>query len=404
MSSLKGIFSIAGWTLLGQVAYLAVIPIIARLYPEASIARFGSFMAIVGIIAPASCLRIPSILPVVANHLVTSSSRLALTSLTLVSALAYWATATGILSFTHINGGSYDAFFMFLILFSNGLWQILSGVSTRYRQFNEIGLSKATQGIVTAICQILAAGASLKSMGLLIGDATGKASSLIALRTGVRVFFAPTNFGVTDAAKKHFHLITKGTLASLCSGFALQSLPIVFIAIWSAEAAASVFLVQMALRAPAGIMSQSISKVFVSDYSLCNSTDSKKILQRNYLVNMIKVGALPALVLFLFAPSLITSALGDNFHSSSLLVRPLLVSTISLVASSSLSQMLILNNRPGLQLAWDAARAISLVLLFSACKLWELEINGAIWLFALLMAIFDIAHLVISRITTPTIE
>jgi O-antigen/teichoic acid export membrane protein len=56
MSSLKGIFSIASWTLLGQVAYLAALPVIARIYPEESIARLGAIVAIVGIIAPASCL------------------------------------------------------------------------------------------------------------------------------------------------------------------------------------------------------------------------------------------------------------------------------------------------------------------------------------------------------------
>jgi len=396
MSSLKGIFSIAGWTVLGQVAYLAALPIITRLYTKESIAQLAAFVAIVGIIAPASCLRIPLILPIVADNLLTSSARLSLACLTLVSASAYLAATTGLLSFAYIYGNGYDAFFLSAMIFAVGVWQILSSISTRYRQFNSLGLSKAAQGVVGALAQVLIASTALKSMGLLIGDLAGKASSLIALRKGFCVLFAPTDLGLRNSVREHKQLITKGTLAALCNGFALQSLPLFFMT-WSAEAAASVFLVQRVLRTPAGLVAQSVSRVFVSDYSLSNSPEDKRNVQKKYLVNILKVGLLPAFMVFAFGPLLSTYAFGDGFNSASLFIRPLLIATLVQVASSSLSQVLILNNRPGLQLAWDASRAMSLVLLFSACKAWDLSATNAIWSFALIMASFDAAHLVISR-------
>ena len=235
-------------------------------------------------------------------------------------------------------------------------------------------------------------------MGLLIGDLAGKASSLVALRKGFRVLFAPTDLGLLNSVREHKQLITKGTLAALCNGFALQSLPLFFMT-WSAEAAASVFLVQRILRTPAGLVAQSVSRVFVSDYSLSNSPEDKRNVQKKYLVNILKVGLLPAFIVFAFGPLLSTYAFGDGFNSAALFIRPLLIATLVQVASSSLSQMLILNNRPGLQLAWDASRAISLVLLFSACKIWCLSATNAIWLFSLIMASFDVVHLVISRRT-----
>ena len=396
MSSLKGIFSIGGWTVLGQAAYLVALPVITRLYTEESIAQLAAFVAIVGIIAPASCLRIPLILPIVADNLLTSSARLSLACLTLVSASAYLAATTGLLSFAYIYGNGYDAFFLSAMIFAVGVWQILSSISTRYRQFNSLGLSKAAQGVVSALGQVLIASTALKSMGLLIGDLAGKASSLVALRKGFRVLFAPTDLGLLNSVREHKQLITKGTLAALCNGFALQSLPLFFMT-WSAEAAASVFLVQRVLRTPAGLVAQSVSRVFVSDYSLSNSPEDKRNVQKKYLVNILKVGLLPAFMVFAFGPLLSTYAFGDGFNSASLFIRPLLIATLVQVASSSLSQMLILNNRPGLQLAWDASRAMSLVLLFSACKIWYLSATNAIWLFALIMASFDAAHLVISR-------
>jgi O-antigen/teichoic acid export membrane protein len=396
MSSLKGIFSIAGWTVLGQVVYLGALPIITRLYSEESIAQLAAFVAVVGIIAPASCLRVPLILPIVADDLLTSAARLSLACLTLVSAAVYLAATTGLLSFAYIYGNGHEAFFLSAMIFAVGSWQILSSISTRYRQFNSLGLSKAAQGVVASLAQILIASTALKSMGLLIGDLAAKASSLVALRKGFRVLFAPTHLGLRNSVKEHKQLITKGTLAALCNGFALQSLPLFFMT-WSTEAAASVFLIQRVLRTPAGLVAQSVSRVFVSDYSMSNSPEDKRNVQKKYLVNILKAGLLPAFIVFVFGPLLSTYAFGDGFNSASLFIRPLLIATLVQMASSSLSQMLILNNRPGLQLAWDASRAMSLVLLFSACKIWYLSATNAIWLFALIMASFDAAHLVISR-------
>jgi O-antigen/teichoic acid export membrane protein len=404
MSSLKGIFSIAGWTVLGQVAYLAALPIITRLYTEESIAQLAAFVAIVGIIAPASCLRVPLILPIVADHLLTSSARLSLAFLALVSVSAYLVAATGLLSFVSIYGNGYDALFLSAMIFTVGLWQILSSISTRYRQFNSLGFSKTMQGVVSALAPILIASTALKSMGLLIGDLAGKACSLVTLRKGFRVLFAPTDLGVLNSVREHKHLITRGTLAALCNGFALQSLPLFFIAIWSKEAAASVFLVQRILRTPAGLVAQSVSRVFVSDYSLSNSTEGKRNLQKKYLINILKAGVLPAFIVFVFGPLLVDYAFGDRYVSASLFIRPLLIATLVQVASSSLSQVLILNNRAGLQLAWDASRATSLVLMFLACKIWCLSINNAIWSFTIIMASFDIAHLIISRRTISSSE
>ena len=396
MSSLKGIFSIAGWTVLGQVVYLGALPIITRLYSEESIAQLAAFVAVVGIIAPASCLRVPLILPIVADDLLTSAARLSLACLTLVSAAVYLAATTGLLSFAYIYGNGHEAFFLSAMIFAVGSWQILSSISTRYRQFNSLGLSKAAQGVVASLAQILIASTALKSMGLLIGDLAAKASSLVALRKGFRVLFAPTDLGLLNSVREHKQLITKGTLAALCNGFALQSLPLFFMT-WSTEAAASVFLIQRVLRTPAGLVAQSVSRVFVSDYSMSNSPEDKRNVQKKYLVNILKAGLLPAFIVFVFGPLLSTYAFGDGFNSASLFIRPLLIATLVQMASSSLSQMLILNNRPGLQLAWDASRAMSLVLLFSACKIWYLSATNAIWLFALIMASFDAAHLVISR-------
>ena len=403
MSSLKGIFSIAGGAVLGQVAYLVALPIIARLYAEESIAQLAAFVAIAGIISPASCLRIPLVLPIVADHLLTSSARLSLACLAIVSVSAYLAATTGLLSFAYIYGNGYEAFFLSAMIFTVGVWQILSSISTRYRQFNSLGLSKAAQGVVSALGQVLIASTALKPIGLLIGDLAGKACSLVALRKGFHVLFAPTDLGLRNSIREHKQLITKGTLAALCNGFALHSLPLFFMT-WSAEAAASVFLVQRVLRTPAGLVAQSVSRVFVSDYSLSSSPEDKRNVQKKYLVNILKAGLLPAFIVFVFGPLLSTYALGDGFNSTSLFIRPLLIATLAQVASSSLSQVLILNNRPGLQLAWDASRSMSLVLLFSACKVWGLSATNAIWLFSLIMASFDIAHLVISRRTIASSE
>jgi O-antigen/teichoic acid export membrane protein len=313
--------------------------------------------------------------------------------------LTYLAATAGRLSFVHIDSDGYDAIFLSAMLFMLGVWQILASVSTRYRQFRALGLSKAALGVITALGQILIASTALKSMGLLIGDIAGRASSLVALRRSANVIFAPTELRVFDAAREHKHLITKGTLAALCNGFSLQSLPLFFIAIWSEEAAASVFLVQRVLRAPAGLVAESISRVFVSDYSLCRSQNDKKIMQKKYLVNILKVGVVPAFIIFAFGPLLMTYAFGNSFSSASLFIRPLLIYTLVHVASSSISQAIILNNRPGLQLAWDVSRAISLVILFSACEAWCIGADYAIWLFSLIMCSFGVAHILVSRIT-----
>jgi O-antigen/teichoic acid export membrane protein len=259
-------------TLSGRLIALAALPVITRLYSPDDFALLAVYLALVGTLAVAACLRLDVAIPLVESE----GEAAAL----LVLALLALATVTAVLILPALLMPDRIASALGAPALAPHLWLVPLGVamagsysalqfwSTRARRFGVIARTRVGQAAVGVAAILALGGAGISPFGLLLGNALniGAGGFSLAASALVRDGALLRTIKLRNLAPAfcHNHRYPLLSTPEALFNMAGTHLPVILIAACAGAQAGFLLLAMQVMAAPMTLLGSSISQVYVS--------------------------------------------------------------------------------------------------------------------------------------------
>lgn len=347
----------------GQVIVLLASPLISRLFSPEQFGVFALVVALSGVLSILLIGRLDLAIPV------ARSDRFARDTLTL--GCLYLGVGSLI-----VGSGSVFAYLagqelipvgpaMLLVPFvaaAGGMFELASGYLVRRRKYAAAGRrALLLSGSMTA--SQLALGASGSPQGLVIGHLIGRVVATgFAFRAAgvsfVRDAIGLRRTGVRTVASEtaRFPLILAPS--SLLNAAGVQ-VPLILLGVFLGPVAVGLFAFsQRILSAPVALLTQSLSQIYMAE----SASESRRTGSRSrpvflrFSALLLGVSVPSGLAVYLASPAVFAPLFGEEWANAGLVAQALSIGLVAQVVAVPLSQSLVIADRLGWQLAWDASR------------------------------------------------
>lgn len=340
--------ALAGGSITGQFAMIAVLPIITRLYEPADFGMLGAFTAIVMLVLPVACLRFDIAIPIPADQ---DDARTLAVLGALASAVISVLVMGALLVFRSDLPPEYASVFQRfgwlipLTIWAGSLFSLAQFWAIRQNMFRTLAFSHVSRGTLGATTQVGLGLGGVGSIGLLLGQAIYMGLGVfILLRSFLRQELAGLRrlrpYALVQAARKYWRFPVFSTPEALLDSAGMQ-LPLLLIASFSGvETAGLLYLAQRVTRIPVGLVGSNLSRVFIGE--------APKQLAKGTLFGftvriwgMLLLAGLPAVLLVTVSMPYLSTALfgpkgGDAGHIVFLLLPATLFQFCIMPVSSAL--------------------------------------------------------------------
>ncbi|MGC5385185.1 MULTISPECIES: oligosaccharide flippase family protein [Micromonospora] len=407
-SGRRGVLGIAAGSAGGQLLALAAVPLLARLYRPADFGVLAVVAALVLTVGTVAALRFEMAVPLPERE----EDARALVRLGLVAAAGTAILASAVV----LLAGDRAALWFGQPELARWLWVVppsaaamgvvlvLNQFAVRHRRYGAIGRRNLFQSVAVVVTQIVAGVAGLRPGGLALGFGFGQVAAAAVLLRDARRRGATARAGrrpprLLAVARRYrrfpFLLAPSGLLNVLGT-----QLPVLLIAYWYGSAVAGwLGLTQRVLAMPAALVASAVAQVYLGEIARI-AREQPRSGRRAFLRasrRLALVAGPGALLVVVGAPAAFSLVFGAQWHSSGAYAQALAVFMAAQLVVSPLSQTLVVFERQGLQLAWDAGRvalvagAVSVVALVGGSPLtavWAFGVSGALaygvgWLMSL---------------------
>ena len=367
---------------LTQILYLAITPVLTRLYtPEdfGILAVFGATAAVWGVVSSLRyeySIPLPEDSDLAASLLVVGAFVLGVQSvvglaLTIlfgasicrslnVPELAPWIW---LLPFDILVGGLYGLFYM---------WAL------RLKAYRPIATSKVTQGLWRAALQCGLGLLHIAPGGLLLGLVAGQGAGWMTLgrlarRNNEGAFSRVTIASAKYAARRYVRFATYGSAAGLLNVTARQMTPLVLVYLFGVGVAGQFGLAQRVLAVPVGLVGAAVSEAYigVAPELLRERPAELRRLFSRLTKRFAIVGILPALLIIIAGPWLFSLVFGQTWYTAGHYARLLTPAVLMDFIVYPISQTANIFERQDLQSIADLACLAMLIAVFVASSRFE---------------------------------
>ncbi|MFI7606163.1 lipopolysaccharide biosynthesis protein [Micromonospora sp. NPDC049366] len=265
---------------------------------------------------------------------------------------------------------------------------VLNQLAVRYRRYGAIGRRNLLQYSAMLISQVGAGVAGLRSGGMALGLAVGQVVAAMSLLRGVRgrtvkasATPRPTLWQMAVRYRRFPLLLAPSGLLNVIG---LQA-PVLFIAYhYGAEVAGWLGLTQRILAMPAALIGSAVAQVYLAELSRAARSADRGHPRKLFVKasrQLTVVASVAFVVLVLVAPSAFTAVFGPEWANSGRYAQALAIFVATQLVASPLSQTLVVLERQGLQLAWDAGRVLVVTGAVCAAALSGASALAAVWTF-----------------------
>ena len=353
-------------SLVGQVAVVASMPLLSRLYEPADLGLFAVFSAIESMLVVAAAFRYDYAIGTTeddddaANLL---GLALLLGALTSVAVVAVALVLGGPLD--HVLGlGPLRPYAVLLgvSLAGDAAYQAFSLWAIRRKEYASVARTKAVQGGAQAATQIGLGVAGLQPAGLLLGWTAGRLAGTVRLGrlVGAHGAFGRMSLpGIRDVAVRFRRFPTLSAPAALVNAASLQVPGLLLAVAYDARVAGLFLLATRCTSIPMTVFGQSLSQAFMGRLSPADPApgpQSQEDLVRRMVTRLFLVAAVPSVAIALFAPVTFPVVFGAEWREAGRYAQLLAPAALVQFAVSPVAWVLTLNGRQGWQLGWDLAR------------------------------------------------
>lgn len=353
---------------IGQLAILATLPLLTRLYDPAAFGLHSLVMAFVGTVSVGACLCLE--LAIVSAKSEEEADRLfsaALTSIPITAlcsaALLFGSVQLGLLGFEALPWWSIPVAALMVAL--NGAYLASRCRVLRMQDYPALIRASLTQNVTRAVAPILlfplAPFWAGLSGGELLGRLLGVRGLLLRVWGGRPGSTAWLKLGSWVAVVVREYRYTGWLLATaLVDASSLLLISPVLAGTYGPHAAGQFFLVNMIMVAPSGLICNAAADVIHVRGATIHHTnpDALPSYLRKVAVALLATGIAIYLPLYVFAPLLLPPLFGANWPLVSDAARALTPFIVASVVASPCSRLLIAVNRPTFKVLSDVLRLI----------------------------------------------
>ncbi|MEW2589380.1 oligosaccharide flippase family protein [Micromonospora aurantiaca] len=361
--------SIAAGSAGGQLLALAAVPLLARIYRPADFGHLAVVTALAVTLGTVAALRFEMAIPLPKRE----SDAQALVTLGLVAACGTgFVGAVAVL----VAGGEVAWWFgqpelapwLWVVPPSAaalGAVLVLNQLAVRHFRYATIGRRNLFQSLGVVFTQITAGVAGLRSGGLILGFGFGQVvAAAVLLRDARRrvqdgkADHEPRRLLAVARRYRRFPLLMAPS--GLLNVLGTQ-LPVLLVAYWYGSTVAGwLGLTQRVVAMPVALVASAVAQVYLAE--IARIAREQPAAGRRVFVRASRKLALvagpSALAVVVAAPTLFSLVFGPQWRSSGGYAQAMAVFMAAQLVASPLSQTLIVFERQGLQLAWDAGRLL----------------------------------------------
>ncbi len=366
---------LVGVTGVAQAVALFATPLLTRLYTPSDFGVLAVFMALLTVGFVIVTLRydqaivIPSASRDAAAVLIVSLVSVFVTSLVVLALLLGLRGPLGDM----VGEPSLATWILLLplALVGAGTYQTLVSWAVRERQVSLIGRTKVSQSTSQVGVQLAAGTLSAGPGGLLIGLVVGRAvgSARLARRLlrddALRPWPRWTEARAAAVRFRRFPML--GAPAALCNSVAVELAPLILVARFGPITAGLFLAGNRMVGMPINLVGQSVSQVYSGRFGEALRTRPRDLapLFRRSSRMLVVLGAVPAFVLLMAGPELMSLVLGEEWREAGVYARYLAPMFWAQLAVFPLEPSLGLLERQGVQLGRDAGRLIAVLGVFA---------------------------------------
>jgi O-antigen/teichoic acid export membrane protein len=384
----RGVLAIGIGTAVGQFVAFACGPLIARLYSPREVGLFSVLTSLVLIGSVLVTLRFEGAIPLPGDELESYAlAVLATISAGLMCALIELSLLAWKVSSTGEAFGALRSWILVVPLLTLivGMFNVLNQVALRQGRFWTVGRRNAVNGIATTTMQLGAGVGGAGFVGLVAGFGLGQTLGVLQLASPMRRSTISGRNGsripLASTLRRYWRFPAFFCPSGLINMLGLQ-VPVLIIAWCYGDTVAGWFgMTQRMLLLPMGLVGLAISQVFTSRLSALVRSGSSQARQLFLATSgrLVCVGAIPAVVLFFWAPEIFSFVFGSEWAASGVYARVMAVSVFAQMVASPLSQTLLVFERYKTQLSWDIARLVLVAGALLVSKTAGLSVQSGMW-------------------------
>lgn len=355
-------------SLVGQVAVIASMPLLSRIYGPADLGLFAVFSSIESILVVAAALRYDYAVGTADNEDDAANLLgLALLVGTLTSVLVVViALLLGGPIERMVGLGRLRPYVVLLgmSLAGDAAYQAMSLWAIRRNEYASVARTKAVQGGTQAVAQVGLGLAGLQPAGLLFGWTAGRFAGTVRLS---RIAHAGGAFGRMSAsgfrhvARRFSRFPALSAPAALLNAASLQLPAVLLATAYDARVAGWFLVASRCTSIPMTLFGQSLSQAFMGRLSRAapgQAPASTSVFVRKTVTRLLALGAVPAVAIAVLAPTAFPVIFGAGWREAGQFARLLAPAALMQFAVSPVAWVLVLNRRQGWQLGWDFTRLV----------------------------------------------
>jgi O-antigen/teichoic acid export membrane protein len=344
----------------GQGAILGFTPLLARQYSPNEIGIAGVFIAIASIVGTLATFRFELLIPT------ANDSEIPWLLWTAMWCLSVSAVLAGLVYLIVVPTSGWNALFLSLTIFSLGGVALALQSAMRQQKLAGVAGSKAAQGVVQVVGQVLAGAVGATKLGMQFGYAIGYLSSAgvqtIALVRGSR-----KRARAVEPVKRSRKIALWKQASMLAVAASLNVLTVWMYPVFTAwffgpEETGQLTIAQRFAIAPAGMIVASLTPVLVAAIGLrIRSHLEVTSTVLTWLRRLTPLGLIVFLVMIAVPEPFILAVLGSEWIEVDSYLRAMALMVSGQLIIGPLSQVLVLQGRARTQLAWDGCRLVTLL-------------------------------------------
>lgn len=354
---LRGAIVLSSGAIVGQVLYVAALPIISRIYSPGEIGILSLVVAISSVVSPAAALRFESalLLPV-SNRGTRVVLTIALTCVVTVSFI--WALAS-VLIFFGRNDIPYLGLWVFMISLFSGLFGVFTQLAVRERMYRKVAIRSVTQSAVTGLGQVGLGIAFGGHQSLLVGVSAGRMAGIAGIAYKTRHFFGRHSVGeIGRALREYWRFPLVFAPSAVLNSLGLQLPLIMLTSLYGLDFAGQLGLAERVIAVPITVVGAAVGQVFIGELSKMRRSGNNqftsyfsKVSLALFLVSLIILG-----LIGLSSSWLVPLVLGPGWTQAAILVSILAVTNCARLIVYPISGAILLFERARASLILDVFR------------------------------------------------
>jgi O-antigen/teichoic acid export membrane protein len=361
----RGLSSILLGVTVGQGLVLVLSPLLARLYSTSDFGRLTVFTSVVAVLSVVSTLRFEAAIPLPKRE--TEAATVALVAVCSAAAAAALIAAVGAVAgqqiFATFGAPDLGRYWWLLAatVFAVGVNEVFTAWMTRHRRYGGLGARNAVMGVAQAGTQVGLGVLGARPLGLLVGLGAGRLAGLAGLTTSrgpVRDWrhVKPSDVAAVASRYRRFPLVS--TWSALLNSLGAQAPFILVGAFYGPMTLGLLGLTVRVLAAPVAILGQAVAALYRGEASAAIRDEDHGLLRsfRSTVSRLLLLGLVPAACLMAAGPRVFPIVFGEHWTEAGTYAQLLAVGYLAQFAVSPTSQLLVLLELQGTQLAWDIGR------------------------------------------------